>query len=40
MGWHPESGFIERPWFGYTEGQILYILALGAPDFALGKRRL
>jgi hypothetical protein len=36
MGWHPESGFIERPWFGYTEGQILYILALGAPDFALG----
>jgi hypothetical protein len=36
MGWHPESGFIERPWFGYTEGQLLYILALGAPDFALG----
>jgi len=36
MGWHPESGFIERPWFGYTEGQILYILALGASDFALG----
>jgi hypothetical protein len=36
MGWHPESGFLERPWFGYTEGQILYILALGAPDFALG----
>ena len=35
MGWHPESGFIERPWFGYTEGQIVYILALGAPDFAL-----
>ncbi|MDB5681563.1 MAG: Tat pathway signal protein [Sphingomonas bacterium] len=37
MGWHPESGFIERPWFGYTEGQLLYILALGAPDFALGR---
>ncbi|WP_293988274.1 glucoamylase family protein [Sphingomonas sp.] len=37
MGWHPESGFIERPWFGYTEGQILYILALGAPDLALGR---
>jgi hypothetical protein len=37
MGWHPESGFIERPWFGYTEGQILYILALGAPDFALDR---
>ncbi|MEO5493942.1 MAG: glucoamylase family protein [Sphingomonas sp.] len=37
MGWHPESGFLERPWFGYTEGQLLYILALGAPDFALGR---
>jgi len=37
MGWHPESGFIATPWFGYTEGQILYILALGAPDFYLGK---
>lgn len=37
MGWHPESGFLERPWYGYTEGQILYILALGAPDFALGR---
>ena len=37
MGWHPESGFIERPWFGYTEGQILYVLALGAPEFSLGK---
>lgn len=37
MGWHPESGFVERPWFGYTEGQLLYILALGAPDFALGR---
>lgn len=35
MGWHPESGFITRPWFGYTEGQILYILALGAPDYPL-----
>lgn len=37
MGWHPESGFLERPWFGYTEGQILYVLALGAPDFALDR---
>jgi hypothetical protein len=37
MGWHPESGFLDRPWFGYTEGQILYILALGAPDLALDK---
>lgn len=37
MGWHPESGFIATPWFGYTEGQILYILALGAPDLYLDK---
>jgi hypothetical protein len=37
MGWHPESGFIATPWFGYTEGQILYVLALGAPDFYLDK---
>lgn len=37
MGWHPESGFLERPWFGYTEGQLLYILALGAPEFSLGR---
>ncbi|MES2095986.1 MAG: glucoamylase family protein [Pseudomonadota bacterium] len=37
MGWHPESGFIARPWYGYTEAQLLYILALGAPDFALDK---
>lgn len=35
MGWHPESGFIARPWYGYTEGLLLYILALGAPDFSL-----
>ena len=37
MGWHPERGFIDTPWFGYTEGQILYILALGAPDLYLDK---
>ena len=37
MGWHLESGFIATPWFGYTEGQILYILALGAPDLYLDK---
>lgn len=37
MGWHPESGFLARPWFGYTEGQILYILALGAPDHYLDR---
>ena len=27
MGWHPESGFIERNWDGYNEGMALYFLA-------------
>lgn len=30
MGWHPESGFIERPWDGYNEGKLVYLLALGS----------
>jgi hypothetical protein len=30
MGWHPESGFIERNWDGYNEGMALYFLALGS----------
>ena len=30
MGWHPESGFIERNWAGYIEGMALYFLALGS----------
>jgi hypothetical protein len=30
MGWHPESGFIERNWDGYNEGMALYLLALGS----------
>lgn len=30
MGWHPESGFIERAWDGYNEGKMVYILALGS----------
>ncbi|MHA6720306.1 glucoamylase family protein [Sphingomonas sp. RS6] len=32
MGWHPESGFIERNWDGYNEGMFVYILGLGAPE--------
>ena len=32
MGWHPESGFIQRRWIGYNEAMILLILGLGAPD--------
>lgn len=31
MGWHPESGLIERNWDGYNEGSFVYLLALGAP---------
>ena len=31
MGWHPETGLIDRNWDGYNEGMFVYILALGAP---------
>lgn len=31
MGWHPESGLIERNWDGYNEGMFVNILALGSP---------
>lgn len=30
MGWHPETGFIERAWDGYNEGKMIYVLALGS----------
>lgn len=30
MGWHPEHGFIDRPWDGYNEGKLVYLLALGS----------
>ncbi|MXP27675.1 Tat pathway signal protein [Porphyrobacter algicida] len=30
MGWHPETGFIERNWDGYNEGKLVYVLALGS----------
>lgn len=35
MGWHPESGLIERSWDGMNEGMCIYILALGAPVHAV-----
>jgi hypothetical protein len=38
MGWHPESGFIERNWDGYNEGMFVYILGLGAPERPLAPR--
>lgn len=33
MGWHPETGFIERKWDGYNEGKLVYILALGSGGY-------
>ncbi|HYI42887.1 MAG TPA: glucoamylase family protein [Sphingomicrobium sp.] len=35
MGWHPETGLIERNWDGYNEGMFVYILALAAPLHAV-----
>lgn len=32
MGWTPEKGFIPASWDHYSEGLLLYILALGAPE--------
>jgi hypothetical protein len=31
MSWHPESGFIDADYRGYSEAMILYLLALGSP---------
>jgi len=33
MGWTPEQGFIESDWHGYSEGMIVYLLALGSPTY-------
>jgi hypothetical protein len=30
-GWTPESGFLPYRWEGYSEGLLLYVLALGSP---------
>ena len=35
MGWHPESGFIAHDWRDYSEGLLLYILALASPTHPL-----
>ena len=35
MGWHPETGLIDRNWDGYNEGMFVYVLALGAPVHAV-----
>ncbi|MEO6865060.1 MAG: hypothetical protein ABI229_06395, partial [Gemmatimonadaceae bacterium] len=31
QGWKPESGFLHYGWEGYTEGIVLYVLAMGSP---------
>lgn len=31
QGWKPESGFLHYGWEGYSEGIVLYALALGSP---------
>ncbi len=36
LSWRPESGFAAQAWAGYNEALLLLILALGAPEFALG----
>jgi hypothetical protein len=36
LGWHPETGYIGYDWIAYSEGMLVYVLALGAPDHALG----
>jgi hypothetical protein len=35
-GWTPENGFLPYDWRGYNEAMILYLLALGAPEHAVG----
>ena len=36
-GWKPECGFLHYGWEGYSEGIILYVLALGSPTHALAQ---
>jgi len=35
MGWRPESGFLDGRWAQYDEASYLYLLAMGAPEYAL-----
>jgi hypothetical protein len=36
LGWHPENGFIASDWHGFNEAMLVYILAQGAPEHAIG----
>jgi hypothetical protein len=35
LGWSPETGYLAYDWAGYSEGMILYLLALGSPTHAI-----
>ena len=35
-GWTPGQGYIKWDWLGYNEAMLVYILALGAPEHAVG----
>lgn len=37
MGWKPESGFLKANWDSYSEGIMLYLLGIGAPQHPLPK---
>jgi hypothetical protein len=34
-GWKPETGFIKWRWDSYAEHMMLYLLAIGSPDFGI-----
>ncbi|MEO6950787.1 MAG: glucoamylase family protein [Polyangia bacterium] len=36
LGWSPEKGFFKQSWRGYNEALLLYVLALGAPEYFVG----
>lgn len=36
MGWLPPGRFLRHRWRGYSEALLLYVLALGAPEHAVG----
>ena len=36
LGWNPETGHLPYDWIAYSEGMLIYILAIGSPTHALG----
>jgi hypothetical protein len=37
-GWTPENGFLEARWESYSEGFLVYLLALGSPTYHLSSK--